>query len=304
MKIRILIYALGILFLAGPAAAKIYKWKDESGKTHFTDNPTSIPKKYQKKLNAIPDAPARVKTPPRIPLQYEKNIEAPTPDSTPSPDDNRWLKNINRNIKKGTTAIHLPFEKSLDNLGPVAVTGKVYEGEVNYPEGKNGLALHTAGDGSWVEVNPKSKLRVGDWMEVSFKFHREDWANPYKGGSGVQTIATVSGRNEKRINHLTIGFYPRNSMALAVSFRDDDNKNHRMRTEDGVVTLDWHEVRLVVDGKAGETKLYFDGRLAATEPAVSAVLKNGVDRIKFGTWFKKNQAYRGRIDDFMIQTKP
>ncbi len=292
MRFWILICALVILFLAGPAAAKIYKWKDESGKWRFTDNPSSIPQKHRKKLKTEQDAPPRIKTPRRI------------PDSSPATDDDKWLKNINRNIEQGTTVIRLPFEKSLDNLGPIAVEGQVHEGEAEYSRGKNGFALHTAGDGSWVEVNPKSKLSVGDWMDVSFKFHREDWVNPYKGGSGVQTIATVSGKNEKRINHLTIGFYPRNSMALAISFKDDDNKNHRMRTENSAVTLDWHEVRLVVDGKAGETKLYFDGRLADTESAVPAVLKNGVDRIKFGTWFKKNQAFRGKIDDFTIRTKP
>jgi hypothetical protein len=34
------------------ADAKTYKWKDEKGKTHFTDNPLKIPEKYRKKAGA------------------------------------------------------------------------------------------------------------------------------------------------------------------------------------------------------------------------------------------------------------
>jgi len=32
-----------------PAWAKIYKWKDENGKTHFTDSPSKIPMQFRKK---------------------------------------------------------------------------------------------------------------------------------------------------------------------------------------------------------------------------------------------------------------
>ena len=90
-------------------------------------------------------------------------------------------------------------------------------------------------------------MHVGDWMEVSFKFHREDWVNPYKGGSGVQTIATVSGRNEKGVNHLTIGFRPRSSMALAISFRDDHNEHHRMKTDQPICNMYLRLLRRLVN---------------------------------------------------------
>jgi len=32
------------VFASAPAHAKIYKWKDENGKTHFTNDPTKVPK--------------------------------------------------------------------------------------------------------------------------------------------------------------------------------------------------------------------------------------------------------------------
>ena len=53
--------ALSILSL--PASAKIYKWKDENGKTHYTDSPAKIPKKYRSKDKGT----ETIKTGPRDP---------------------------------------------------------------------------------------------------------------------------------------------------------------------------------------------------------------------------------------------
>ena len=53
MRIRRTILTLTMVFLvSGPvlfADAAIYKWKDENGKTHFTDNPTKVPEAFRKK---------------------------------------------------------------------------------------------------------------------------------------------------------------------------------------------------------------------------------------------------------------
>jgi hypothetical protein len=38
-----------VAFQPEPVMAKIYKYKDENGKTHFTNNPSSIPMRYRKK---------------------------------------------------------------------------------------------------------------------------------------------------------------------------------------------------------------------------------------------------------------
>jgi len=47
--------ALGIifwigLFLAGTLSAELYKYVDEKGQVHFTDNPYSVPEKYRNSL--------------------------------------------------------------------------------------------------------------------------------------------------------------------------------------------------------------------------------------------------------------
>lgn len=45
MKVFLIIgLALCWVLASAPADAKIYKWKDENGKTHFTNDPTKVPK--------------------------------------------------------------------------------------------------------------------------------------------------------------------------------------------------------------------------------------------------------------------
>ncbi len=46
---RIFIVTVICLALAAPASAGLYKWKDENGKIHFTDDPSQIPLDYRNK---------------------------------------------------------------------------------------------------------------------------------------------------------------------------------------------------------------------------------------------------------------
>jgi hypothetical protein len=52
-KIFSLLIIVALLIVhSSNADAKTYKWKDEKGKTHFTDNPLKIPEKYREKTGA------------------------------------------------------------------------------------------------------------------------------------------------------------------------------------------------------------------------------------------------------------
>ncbi len=62
--------ALVVIFLfAQPVSAAIYKWTDEGGNTHFTDDPNQIPEKYrspskiEKIKPVLPSAPPAVSVP-------------------------------------------------------------------------------------------------------------------------------------------------------------------------------------------------------------------------------------------------
>ena len=54
MLTRQTILKTGVLFFAliwvVDADAAIYKWKDDSGKIHFTDDPTNVPEAYRQNL--------------------------------------------------------------------------------------------------------------------------------------------------------------------------------------------------------------------------------------------------------------
>ena len=52
--------ALALSFLSFPAAAKIYKWTDDTGNIHYTDSPLEIPRKYRDKdkIETVKEGPA------------------------------------------------------------------------------------------------------------------------------------------------------------------------------------------------------------------------------------------------------
>jgi len=81
MKIPALLLLGGILFfsplLPAPASADIYRWEDESGVIHFTDDLSAIPAKYRGKSREI------LKTPPKAGQPSLSTMDAPP--SSPGP---------------------------------------------------------------------------------------------------------------------------------------------------------------------------------------------------------------------------
>ena len=56
--------------------AAIYKWRDENGKTHFTDNLTKVPKAFRKKSFIKDLLPRKIKSEPKEKNTQSKRIEA------------------------------------------------------------------------------------------------------------------------------------------------------------------------------------------------------------------------------------
>jgi hypothetical protein len=71
------ILVLSLAFVA-PSLADIYRWEDESGVIHFTDNPSSIPAKYRGKSREI------LKTPPASGKPSVSTMGAPSSPPGPS----------------------------------------------------------------------------------------------------------------------------------------------------------------------------------------------------------------------------
>lgn len=71
----------GMLCLAHPACADIYRWEDESGVIHFTDDLSNVPAKYRGKSREI------LKTPPAAGQPSLSTMDSPpaSPDPSISP---------------------------------------------------------------------------------------------------------------------------------------------------------------------------------------------------------------------------
>ena len=61
--------------LAPPASADIYRWEDEGGVVHFTDDPSAIPQKYKGKVREI------LKSPPAAGQPSLSTMGAPAPSA-------------------------------------------------------------------------------------------------------------------------------------------------------------------------------------------------------------------------------
>lgn len=196
--------------------------------------------------------------------------------------------------------IRIDFERSLGSRGSAAISGQSHDGEPEFHKGKNGAAFYSMGDGRWVEFETAETVSINNTVEISFDFRRADWVNPYRKGSGTQTAAVISSVSPKKISHISFNIANGSNPNLQIAFEDTEAKKHRLSSEQGFAENDWHNVRLRVDKQAEETLLYLDGVRIDSVKAVPTVIRNGIDRIKFGTWYKKNQAYRGEIDNFLI----
>lgn len=196
--------------------------------------------------------------------------------------------------------IQLPFEDDLSNLAPLALRGEAHDSRAAYADSETGTALETFGKGGWIEIHPEEPVRIRGSMEVSFDFKRADWINPYKSGSASQTMVHLRGRSPKKIVHLTFGIRPGNEPALTAFIEGTGGQKHRFRARKPL-TLGWHTARLLFDADAKQVTLFLDDEKVDSVSTTPLVYTAGIDRIKFGTWFKKNQAYKGLIDNFVLR---
>ncbi len=98
------IFAVGLL-ASGPdsANAEIYKWKDDSGQWHFTENPASIPQKYRNKdkVDAVDSEPLdETSQVPAKKTSPDKKVD----DSEDVPEKQAPLPKIRTGVRYGGTS--------------------------------------------------------------------------------------------------------------------------------------------------------------------------------------------------------
>ncbi len=197
--------------------------------------------------------------------------------------------------------IQLPFENDLANIGSEIVDGEFRQGKLRFEKSVTGQSFFALGDGSWMEYQASGKQEFAEAVEISFDFKPEQWENPYKQGSAVKTIAVVSGRSNEKIRHIAFSISSGNQPSVSVSLENQFGNRTRLHSEAGSISWGWHSVRLRIDRSIQKTSLYLDDAMISSTDVMPAPIELGFNRIVLGTWYKRNQAYRGLIDNFIIR---
>lgn len=193
--------------------------------------------------------------------------------------------------------IWLSFEGDLANRGTAALDLHTEGDEVSFAEGVDGQAVFIGGSEDWIEGPVPEGLDLGRGGTLELWVMRDDWVNPYGGGSGGQTFATIdalildisvlSGRDPDR-NRLR-------GTAQSPGF-----ETHQATSERSLPALEWTHLAVVYDGAAGDAILYVDGEEAARQPGVPQLTTSYPNPFKIGTWYQQNQAFRGWIDEVRV----
>ncbi len=176
--------ALGVLVVltfAVPSQSAIFKWKDENGKTHFTDSLSKIPPQYREK--------GKLKTMDGKPAQSSK--PAPTSNKNPVEDPGPKAKPVNHVIKaKSRQGGHYVVEVVLngtvraDLVVDTGATMIILSDSVGKRLGirkRNGLpkvGFNTAGGTIEAPLFVLDSLKVGSAEALNL----EASINPYMGG--------------------------------------------------------------------------------------------------------------------------
>jgi len=203
--------------------------------------------------------------------------------------------------------IYLSFNEDIHDSGPYRLLGTKHGDEVQLKPGMHGNALFVGGTEDWVDLKVPEEISLSEGFTVEFWFRRDDWLNPYKGGSGFQTLVAFSTSISL---DLTAPGCPMNkpwSLFGSVShYRKDvqENDSARVFSPPGMVQPDtWVHAALTYDQNESVLTLYFNGKQADQAfgaPSPDLQWRN----IRLGTWYKANQAFRGYLDELKIYNYP
>jgi hypothetical protein len=204
--------------------------------------------------------------------------------------------------------VYLPFDRNFLEQGPCAFSTTNHGDLVLIDRGIKGDGLFVGGTEDWLDVAIDSRLHITNGATLEFWFARDDWKNPYKGGSGWQTIANIDGITVNItapgcplhipwVLEASVGWdlavSPEPIVPITLSF-----------TNTIIAPRTWYHVAVVIDPQLGQTRLYVNGNIADEKPHAPPVATTFVNPLRLGTWYKANQAFRGCIDEVKVYDYP
>lgn len=132
--IPVLLFALSVQ----PAGATIYKWKDDQGKVHFTDNESSIPLRYRDKsrLETVrgpsekPPPPAAKESEPEPTGDQEKKPEKPKAAAAQEKPGMSGLDKLNIEAAIEYLGSEIQRDEGLLTIMPTELNGKYFVAKI------------------------------------------------------------------------------------------------------------------------------------------------------------------------------
>jgi hypothetical protein len=201
----------------------------------------------------------------------------------------------------------LSFDRGFDDEGPSRLRAKAEGDEVRLVPGLVGQALFVGGTEDWLDVALPPKLALPRGFSLELWLRRADWTNPYRGGSGWQTVAALTIGATLSVTAPGCPLHAPWALEGSVSRFHKGGKGEdvaRAHSPGGLVRAGrWTHAAVVYDPAERSLTVYLDGRAvdrakAAPEPDLR------FPQLRLGTWHKANQAFRGEIDEVAVYDFP
>jgi hypothetical protein len=203
----------------------------------------------------------------------------------------------------GPPVVYLSFDEDMNDSGPYKLKGTAYGDEITREKGIKGQALFVGGTEDWLDVPLDDRISLEDGASFELWFRRDDWTNPYIGGSGFQTLVAVTTGFGLDITAIGCPVAPPWTLVTSVSYQLPDDSDWdviRAYTPPNAVPANkWIHGAVVYDKREESLTLYMDGRefdRAYGVPTPRFTYRN----IRLGTWHKANQAFRGYLDELKV----
>ena len=198
---------------------------------------------------------------------------------------------------------------------------RVHGDEILPRAGKQGNGLFVGGSGDWVEIDAPRGFDTGHGLTLEFWMKRDNWVNPYAKGSRTQTVAIVDVEREYK-GHPEMRQL---SFSMELSVPRERAKDPKLRADYyifrptarvGEVRLApaspvkiaadrWTHIAVVYDRfLIDRMRLYVNGQLVARAlPFGAAPGFADIRALRVGTWYERNGAYRGMVDEMKVYAR-
>lgn len=187
-------------------------------------------------------------------------------------------------------ALELDFEGTATAAAWIDVAAVPTATGISYEPGVVGQAMRLDGSGASVDVSPVDALPLAEELTIELWVKVADWTNPYKGSALLESIVSHT-------DDFTIEVVPGTWNFQACLSTGED----KLKLAGGSARLGaWQHVALVLEAESRMARLYVDGQVVAQREARGALRLTPGLPLRIGTWYQKNQAYCGAVDELRI----